>query len=77
MSLMGMPLPINMIFPKIQEEFRKIIYSGDMEGFTAEIIASGVFISLHGNSVVITPEIEYDEIISLLSGLWEAVSNGE
>lgn len=76
--MMGMPLPINIIFPKIQEEFKKIIDSGDLEGSNFAIEKDGILVSVgDAGSVLITPEMEYDEIIKLFTALWEVVSNGK
>ncbi len=75
--MMGMPLPINMIFPKIQEEFKKIIESGDMQGLTFAIGEKGVFVTKGDDSILITPDLEYDEIIVLLKALWRDIKDGE
>lgn len=77
--MMGAPLPIRMIFPKIQEEFRKIIEKGEMLGFTVSVEKSGIRMSSpSGVGVLVTPEMEYDEIEQVVKNFSnEVFDNGK
>jgi hypothetical protein len=72
-----MPLPINMIFPKIQEEFKKIIESGEMAGLVVSVEKTGVAF-VHGRlNILITPDMEYDEIIKKVDELKAGFNHAE
>jgi hypothetical protein len=75
--MMGMPLPINMIFPKIQEEFKKIIESGEMAGLVVSVEKTGVAFVHDSLNILITPDMEYDEIIKKVNELKSGFNHAE
>ena len=76
--MMGLPIPINMIFPKIQEEFKKIIEVGDFAGLVITVEREGVKFDFKNDSgIFITPDMSLEELKAVIEGAKEVFNNGE
>ena len=76
--MMGMPVPINMMFPKIQEEFKKIVDSQVLERVSLSFEENGVKVfSPSGEFVLITPDMDYERVLVAVDEIKEILKNGE
>ena len=80
--MMFIPMQISMFFPKIKEEFRKIIDGGIVDGLVVTVKSDGVLFQYReGVEMFLSPEMELDEIKELFEAksaeFKEVGSNGE
>ena len=76
--MMGLPIPVKMIFPKIQEEFKDIIEKGDLIGLIITVEGEGVrFDFNNGQGIFITPDLTFEQMTAIISEAKEAFDNGK
>ena len=76
--MMGLPIPISMIFPKIQEEFKKIIETGDFTGLVITVESDGVQFDFKNDAgLFVTPDMSLEELQAIIKDAKEVFDNGK
>lgn len=72
-----MNMPIKMMWPTIQENLEKMLADKSLHGLALVVEADGLRISHPaGESYLITPESEHDEVMEIIGGILKGGDNG-
>ena len=75
-----MNMPINMMWPMLQENLKKMLADAGLHGLALTVEPEGLRISHpSGRGYLITPESEHDEVMNIISEILkpEGAGNGQ